>query len=204
MSRTATMASAKPTWASWGVATTSPTAYTPSSAVRWWLSTVMKPRSSTSTLVPSRPSPSVSGRRPTDTTTLSTVTDSPSPSFTVTWPFDCSWPSTVTPVRTVMPRFLNERTTTSTTSASQPGQQLGQGLEEGDLAAEVAQHGGELAADGAAADDRGRRRQLVELQHVVGGQDRLAVGLEAGDGAGHRAGGQDDVRAVQLGAVVDA
>src|SRR5439155_8234654 len=36
-----------------------------------------------------------------------------------------SWPSTLTPVRTSIPRFLNERATTLTTSASQPGSSFG-------------------------------------------------------------------------------
>src|SRR5580698_197955 len=43
---TATIASAKPTWASCGVpATMSPTAHTPSTPVRWYSSVTTKPRS---------------------------------------------------------------------------------------------------------------------------------------------------------------
>ncbi len=72
-----------------------------------------------------------------------------------------SWPVTVTPVRTSMPRFLNDRTTTLATSSSQPGRILGSASRIGDLGAEVGHHRGELAADGAAADDhRGARAAL--------------------------------------------
>ena len=85
-----------------------------------------------------------------------------------------------------MPRFLNERATTSTTSLSQPGKDLRQGLEDRDLGAEVAHHRGELAADGAAADDDRRRRQLVEHEHLVGGEHDLPVDVEAGDRCGAR------------------
>ena len=55
----------------------SPTAHTPSTPVRHHSSTTTKPRSSTFTPVPSRPSESDSGRRPIDTTTVS-LTASPS------------------------------------------------------------------------------------------------------------------------------
>ena len=43
---------------------------------------------------------------------------------TVASPFGV-WPSTVAPVRTSIPRLLNDRATTATTSASQPGRSLG-------------------------------------------------------------------------------
>src|ERR1700719_3820138 len=70
---TATMASAKPTWANCGVpATTSPAAQTPFSPVRWYSSATTNPLSSTSTATPAVTSPSVRGRRPTDTTMSST------------------------------------------------------------------------------------------------------------------------------------
>ena len=62
----ATIASAKPTWASWGVSMQSPTAQTPFSPVRHSSSTTTKPRSSTWTPVPSRPRSAVAGLRPTD------------------------------------------------------------------------------------------------------------------------------------------
>src|SRR5918993_952833 len=125
MSRMATMPSAKPTWASAGVATQSPAAHTPGSPVRMFSSTTTKPRSSTVTAVPSRPSSAVAGLRPTDTTTTSALIGS-APSTSTTVPFSPgSWPTTLTPVRTSMPRFLKDRSTTEVTSLSQPGRILG-------------------------------------------------------------------------------
>ena len=47
---------------------------------------------------------------------------------------------------------------TSTTSSSHPAEDARERLEDGDRGAEVAEHRGELAADGAAADHRHRRR----------------------------------------------
>ena len=38
-----------------------------------------------------------------------------------------------------------------------------------------------------------RSGTLVEREHLVGGEDELAVDVEAGDRAGHRAGGEDHV-----------
>ena len=75
---------------------------------------------------------------------------------------------------------------------------LGQRLEHRDLAAEVVEHRGELAADGAAADDGHPLRHLAELEHLVGGEDR-ATDVEAGDGPRHRARRQDHRVAVELG-----
>ena len=123
-----TTASAKPTWARAGVSTRSPAANTPGSPVRMYSSTSTKPRSSTSTFVPSRPRLSDSGRRPTETTTASTVMSSlPSPKWTTVADPSSSgvWPVTITPVRTSMPRLLNDRSTTSATSLSQPGRIFG-------------------------------------------------------------------------------
>ncbi len=65
--------SSLPLCASIGPRTTSPTAQTLPAPVRHSSSTLMKPRSSSFTPVPSPSSPSVNGRRPTATTTLSTV-----------------------------------------------------------------------------------------------------------------------------------
>src|SRR5579872_3566417 len=125
MDLTVSIPSANPTCASWGVLTTSPTAHTPSTAVRWYSSTTTNPRSSTSTPVPGSRSPSVSGRLPTDTTTASTVTDSPSPNDTVVPLCPGAWPVTETPVCTLMPRLRNDRATTLTTSVSHPVSRVG-------------------------------------------------------------------------------
>src|SRR5207248_11613849 len=65
-------------------------------------------------------------------------------------------------------------------------QQLRQDLEQGDLHAEVAHHRCELAADGAAADDDGRGRQRVEVEHLVGGHHDAPVDVEAGKRSRHR------------------
>ena len=73
------------------------------------------------------------------------------------------------------------------------GQDLGQRLEDRDLGAEVGHDRGELAADGAAADDDRATTAAVEHQHLVGGHDEAAVDLEAGDRAGHRARREDHV-----------
>ena len=67
---------------------------------------------------------------------------------------------------------------------------------------EVREEGGELAADGPAADHGHRGRELVEVQELVGGEDQAAVDLEAGQGPGHRPGGQHDVAPDDLGAGV--
>ena len=78
------------------------------------------------------------------------------------------------------------------------GQDLRQRLEDGHRRAEVGHHRCELATDGAAADDHGTGRQGLQRQQLVGGDDRGAVDIEAGDGARHRAGGEDHVGAAQF------
>ncbi len=70
-----------------------------------------------------------------------------------------------------------------------PGEDLGQRFDDGHVGAEVAHHRGELAADGAAADDRHPWRHRGEVEHFVAGQDR-ATALEIGDEPRHRAGGE--------------
>src|SRR6476620_8765063 len=129
MSVMAQMPSANPTWASCGVAMTSPTAQMPSSAVRQYSSTSTKPRSSTTTDVsaPSRPSDSLYARRPTDMTTRSSSSVSASPNSTVVLlPFLLGLcPVTATPVRMSIPRLLNAFKTTWVMSLSQPGRIFG-------------------------------------------------------------------------------
>ena len=67
----------------------------------------------------------MSGRRPTHITTQSVLIGSAPSMLIVVCRTDGSWPVTLTPVRTSMPRFLNERTTTSATSGSTPGSTVG-------------------------------------------------------------------------------
>ena len=69
--------------ASIGPRTQSPTAKTPSAPVLQCSSTTMKPRSSSFTPVPSASSPSVYGRRPMQTTSLSTPKDCAAPAASV-------------------------------------------------------------------------------------------------------------------------
>jgi hypothetical protein len=81
------------------------------------------------------------------------------------------------------------------------GQDARQRLDQGHVAADVAQKRRELAADGARADDQHSARYLVEHQHVVGVEDAVAVELESGQRARERAGRQDQAGALQLRAV---
>jgi hypothetical protein len=74
----------------------------------------------------------------------------------------------------------------------QAGQDFGQRFENGHVCAHVGQGRGELAADGTAADDDGTTGQIGQLQELVGGAHDRTVGLEAGNGAWHGPGGQDD------------
>ena len=64
---------------------------------------------------------------------------------------------------------------------------LREGLEDGDLGAEVGEQRRELAPDHAATDDGGALRQLADRQELVGRHHDLAVDVEAGQRAGHRA-----------------
>ena len=70
-----------------------------------------------------------------------------------------------------MPRFLNARDDLVGGLLVDAGEDRGQRLEQRDLAADVGEVRRELAADRAAADDRGARRDLVELEQVVGRED---------------------------------
>ena len=73
------------------------------------------------------------------------------------------------------------------------GHQPGQRLDDGDLGAEARPHAGELAPDHAAAEHDHRGRHPVEQQRVLGGEDPLAVDLEAGQRPAVGAGGQHHV-----------
>src|SRR3569833_880085 len=75
-------------------------------------------------------------------------------------------------------------------------QQVGQRLHDGHLGAERAPDAGELHADHTAAEHGHRLRGPVEDERVVAGDHPLAVDVEPGQRAGHRAGGQDDVAAL--------
>ena len=73
--------------------------------------------------------------------------------------------------------------------------QPGERLDDGDLGAEGAPDARELHADDPAPEDDDRRRHPVEAQRLLGGDDALAVDLEAGQAARVGAGGQDEVLA---------
>ena len=92
-------------------------------------------------------------------------------------------PVTRTPVCSLTPRLLNDRADDVGRLDVDAGQDARQRLEERHLAADVGQQRRELAADRAAADDQHAGRHLVELEHVVGRQDALAVEVEPGQRA---------------------
>ena len=105
----------------------------PASPVCMYSSTSRNPARRPRRRCSSRPRLADSGRRPTEIDDrVDRRRSSPSPKWTVVPdpPSFGLWPCTVTPVRTSMPRFLNDRATTSTTSLSQPGRSLRQRLEE--------------------------------------------------------------------------
>ena len=93
-------------------------------------------------------------------------TSSPSPKCTVVPARRRSgvWPVTLTPVRTVDAPLLERAQHHVGDVLVAAGQDLGQRLEDGHLAAQVAHHRGELAADGPAADHDGRGRQPLEAR----------------------------------------
>src|SRR4051794_58757 len=74
-------------------------------------------------------------------------------------------------------------------------QQAGERFDDGHVDAEGLPGARELAADDAAAEHDGRVRHVVEGERVLGGDDPLAVDLQAGQRLGVRAGGQHDVAA---------
>ncbi len=128
---------------------------------------------------------------------FSTSSFSPSPKTSEVWSPSGTWPVTVTPVRTAIPRLVNERTMTLATSVSQPGRIFGRASSKLTSDAEVREHGGELAADGARPDHRRRPGELAEVQQLVGGEDIASVHLKAGKAPRDRAGRQHDVGARQ-------
>ena len=68
---------------------------------------------------------------------------------------------------------------------------LGQGLEDRDLGAEIAHHRCELTADRPTADDNGGSRKLRHREDFVGGHDHRTVDVEAGDRTGRRTRSED-------------
>ena len=133
------------------------------------------------------------GRRPTETTTISTSSGSrPSISSAVPEPSAAGlWPVTLAEVVTEMPRFLNERATTLAMSLSQPARMDEEPLDHRHLDAEVREERGELTADGAPADHRRAGREVVEVEELVRGQDQLAVDVESRKAPRDRAGSED-------------
>ena len=67
-----------------------------------------------------------------------------------------------------------------------------QQLDDRDLAAEAPEDRRELDADGAAAHDGDRLRNLLQVDRFVAGDDSLAVDLDARHAARLRSGGDDD------------
>ena len=187
----ATIASAKPTCASWGVSMQSPIDHTRCSPVRHSSSTTTKPRSSICTPVPSRPRSAVAGLRPTDTTTTSVLIGSPPSTFTTVPPSDRLVAGDLDACPDLHPPLLERPLDDLRRVLVDAGQDLRQDLEHGHLAAHVGQHRGELATDRPAADDDGGSRHLRYRQQLVGRHDDLAVDVEAGDGADLRPGGDD-------------
>ena len=94
-----------------------------------------------------------------------------------------------------MPRLRNARSTCFERVLVFERDQVRQRLDDGDVGAERLPGAGELAADHAAAEDDRGGGQLVERERVLGGDDPLAVDLEAGQRLHERAGGQHDVLA---------
>ena len=99
------------------------------------------------------------------------------------------------PVRKSILRLRKARSSALEDASSSSGDQAGQRLDDRDVGAEALPDAGELAADDAAAEHDHRRGHPVEPQRVLGGDDPLAVDLEAGQRARVGAGGQHDVLA---------
>ena len=156
------MPSMKPTWASWGwgparwgMATRSPSAHTPGSPVRQVLVDDHEARARRRcTAVPSRPSDPLDGLRPTDTTTTSTSSGSAPSNCTEVPESPGWWPVTLHPGAHVDPPLLERALDDAGHVVVAAREDLGEGLEDGDLGAQVAEVRGELAADRAPADDR--------------------------------------------------
>ena len=74
-----------------------------------------------------------------------------------------------------------------------PGQEGVEGLDDRHPSPEVGQEGGELAPDGAAADDGDGRRDALEGEELVRGDDGLTVDLETREGPRHRPWSEHDV-----------
>ena len=72
----------------------------------------------------------------------------------------------------MIPRFLNERSTSFEQSASSSGRIVGSDVDQRDLGAERVEDVGELAAHRAGADDDDRLRRLLEDERFVGRDDR--------------------------------
>src|SRR3712207_3249608 len=74
--------------------------------------------------------------------------------------------------------------------------QVGEGLDDGDVDAEGLPGAGELAADDAAAQDDRRGRHPVQRQRLLAVDDADAVEVQTREGPGVGAGGQQDVAAL--------
>ena len=156
----------------------------------------MQPRS---VLTPSFSSPRFSILPTTPTAEItrsnSTVCGLPLPSSMVATTLSLFFSSFVTLVlvRILMPCFSNRLRARPAISASSTGQDLRQHFDHGHLGAHGVEERGEFDADRAGADHQQRLRHLVRHHRLEIGPDQFLVGLEPGQHARPRAGGDDDV-----------
>ena len=105
------------------------------------------------------------------------------------------------PVRMSMPRRLNDRTTTSATSLSTPGRIFGRASRMvtcTPMSDSIEANSQPMAPPPITTADSGSCSRSSTSSLVM---HEPAVDLETGDGPGHRTGGQDDCRRLQLGMV---
>ena len=95
-----------------------------------------------------------------------------------------------------MPRFLKERPTTLATSVSQPARIAGRASSTVTVVPMSASSDANSQPIAPPPITAARRRQRGEVEELVGRDDDLAVDVEAGQRPRHRAGRQDDVRAL--------
>ena len=101
-----------------------------------------------------------------------------------------------------MPAFLKAVCSVAAGTLVLAGQQLVQHLDDRDAGAQAREHGGELAADHAAADDGQALGYVVDREQLVAGHDARVREVELRQALRLRAGGQYDGVAAQGGAVV--
>ena len=178
------MPSENATCASCGVATTSPTAYTPSTLVRMLPSTDTKPRSSTFTPAASSPTPfgpraapdahhHAVDRERLVLAVLALVAHDELGRAAV----EAGDAHAGLHLDAALGERAHDRLRDLLVDAAE---HLRERFEDRHLGADVDEERRELAADRAAADDRDAPRHPADLQDVVGGEHARAVELEAG------------------------